>query len=156
MAQEALISCCSPPQGGPRQSIVGFSMSFRIRFLAATSSLCLLLTGVTASAACMAPTAPGTFPDGATAALPDMVAGQKSVKEFLAQEDAYIECLDNEAPRFDPKKQYSAKEKETMTAERIEAKKKMDTAEEDKKAVAERFNVQLRAYKAAQAAAPKN
>lgn len=132
-------------------------MPSRIRFLAAIGGLALLIGAGVSNANCSAPSAPGTFPDGTTASLEEMVAGQKSVKEFIAQSDAYIDCLSGELPKVDPKKQYSDKDKEALAAAQAAGQKKIDAAESDKAAVAERFNVQLRAYKAkAAAAAPKN
>lgn len=133
-------------------------MPFRHRSLAAAGGLALLLATSVSEATCLAPTAPGTFPDGTTASLEEMIAGQKSVKEFIAQADQYIDCVSSETPKYDPKKSYSDKEKEAMAATQAAAQKKVDAVETDKTAVAERFNVQLRAYKtrAAAVSAPKN
>ena len=130
-------------------------MLSRTRSLTAVCGLVVMLGAGVSSAACLAPTAPGTFPDGTTASLEEMVAGQKSVKEFVAQSDAYADCVMAETPKFDAKKQYSDKEKEALAAVQAAAQKKVDAADAEKAAVAERFNVQLRAYKA-KAAAPKN
>ena len=133
----------------------GIFMLSRTRSLTAVCGLVVMLGAGVSSAACLAPTAPGTFPDGTTASLEEMVAGQKSVKEFVAQSDAYADCVMAETPKFDAKKQYSDKEKEALAAVQAAAQKKVDAADAEKAAVAERFNVQLRAYKA-KAAAPKN
>ena len=133
-------------------------MLSRIRMLAATTGLFVLLTGASAGATCLAPTPPGTFPDGTTASLDEMKAGQKSVKDYVAQADAYEDCITAETPKFDPKKQMSDKEKAALQETQAAAQKKIDATDAEKAAVAERFNVQLRAYKAklAAPAAPQN
>lgn len=128
-------------------------MSSRIRLLAATTGLVVLLTGAAAGATCLAPTAPGTFPDGNTATLDEMKAGAKAVKDFIAQSDTYLDCIASETPKYDPKKPMSDKEKEAMAAAQAAAQKKSDAAEDQKKAVGNRMNEQIRLYKAKQAAA---
>lgn len=129
-------------------------MSSRIRLLAATTGLVVLLSGAAADATCLAPTAPGTFPDGNTASLDDMKAGAKAVKDFVAQSDTYIDCVTSETPKYDPKKPMSDKDKEAMAATQAAAQKKIDAAEDQKKAVGNRMNEQIRIYKAKQATAP--
>jgi len=144
----------SPPAAGHHIiPILGFSMPSRIRLLAATTGLVVLLSGAAAGATCLAPTAPGTFPDGTTATLEEMKAGAAAVKEFIAQSDVYIDCLNSEAPKVDPKKSLSDKEKADLSAQLAAARKKVDIAEDDKKSVGAKMNEQIRAFKAKQAAA---
>ena len=49
-----------------------------------------------AHADCPYPPAPDKLPDGATATLEDMLAGQKTVKEYQKAIDAYVSCIDKE------------------------------------------------------------
>lgn len=144
-----------PARGGPTNSFLGSFMPSRIRSLAATTGLALLLTAAAAGATCIAPTAPGTYPDGQSASLDEMKAGLKMVKEYQAQADAYMDCLSQEEPKADPKKQYSDKEKETMKAAVTAAEAKITATQGEKEAVAARINEQVKAFKAkASAAAP--
>lgn len=134
-------------------------MSPRIRLLAASAGLVALLAGATAAATCVAPAAPGTFPDGATASLDEMKAGQATVKEFVAQANAYIDCLDAEKPKADPKKKLAEKEAADLKAAQDAVEKKISAEEGEKAMVAQRFNDQIKAFKAKTAAAaeaPKN
>ena len=114
--------------------------------------LLALLTAVgmgTAHAACSYPAAPTDIPDGKTATLEQMVAAQKSVKEFDQAIVAYTSCLklEHEAAlaKSPDMKEDQKKEMEKMMAQ------KHDAAIGADEALAARFNEQVKAYKAAKA-----
>jgi hypothetical protein len=81
------------------------------------------------------------IPDGATATNDQMVDGQKTVKAYMAEMDAYLKCLDDEE---------AALSEEQKTPEehalRIE---KYNAAVDVMEATAAAFNEQVREYKAA-------
>ena len=54
-----------------------------------------LLSG-TAYADCTYPSAPAKLPDGASATLEEMVAGQKAVKDYDKAIKDYVDCIDKE------------------------------------------------------------
>lgn len=148
-----------PPRAGPSFSNLGISMPSRIRLTVASAGLIALFSTAVAGATCLAPTAPGTFPDGNTASLDEMKTGQASVKDFVTQANAYIDCVDSEKPKVDPKKKMSEKEAADMKAAQDAAEKKIQAEEAEKATVAQRFNDQVKAFKAKAAAAaepPKN
>src|SRR5687767_10061407 len=118
-----------------------------IKALPAIALLALLATGH-AYAKCTSPSAP-KIPRGKTAALEQMQAAQKSVKAFDAAINDYVSCLqaesDAQVAKFeeretDPKK----KEEHRKKAENALIKKQNAAIDKDK-ALAERFNEQLRA-----------
>jgi hypothetical protein len=122
-----------------------------IRFQPIAASL--LLLGLTAPvyAGCIAPKAPSSYPNGATASLPEMVEAQKAVKQFQADLATYRKCIDEESPPAptgaaltdEQKKAQNAREKERM-------QKYNESVDQEQAAVAE-FTQQLHAYKDAQA-----
>ena len=74
------------------------------------------------SFACEKPAAPGNLPDGATAAMEDMMAAKKTVDAFKKDMEEYLTC-----------------EKSTAKAE---------SAHKELAKVADRFNAEVRAFKA--------
>ena len=103
-----------------------------------------------AYAACSYPTAPEALPDGNTATLEEMVAAQKTVKEFDAAITAYTACLKLESDstiakidQSDPKKADAQKK----DLERMQIQKHNAAVEADE-ALATRFNEQLKTFKA--------
>ena len=104
------------------------------------AGLLILFTSSLALAECDRPTAP-TLPDGATSNLETMVEGQKAVKAYVAETEAYLDCLTAEGE--------AAVEEETPEQQlaRIE---EHNSAVDDMEAVAEAFNEEIRQYKAQQ------
>jgi hypothetical protein len=107
------------------------------------------LAAAQANAACDYPVAPGKFPDGTVATLDEMKVAKASVVKYNADMDAYLTCINGE---YDAKVSAATAEKK-LTPERKEEmdkvqKQKQDAAVEEVTAVTERFNEQLRAYKA--------
>ena len=116
--------------------------------LASLLALASLMTTPAVYAACTYPHAPPPFPDGNTAAMDAMLKGKESVKQYMSDMDAYIKCVDEESPPAPANTQLTeAQKKEQDARERVRAQKH-NAAVADEEAVAERFNVQLRAFKA--------
>jgi hypothetical protein len=71
---------------------------------------------------CDRPTAPASIPDGSTAAKEDMLAAKKAVDAFKSGMEEYMTCEKNAS--------------------------KVNSAQEELVKVADRFNAQVRAFKA--------
>jgi hypothetical protein len=109
----------------------------------------LILGGFAAShamAACEYPTAPGKFPDGSVATLDEMKAAKASVVKYNNDMEAYLVCIKGE---FDAKvaENTNATEKQKAEMQRMQDQKH-NAAVKEVTEVTERFNEQLRAYKA--------
>jgi len=79
------------------------------------------------------------IPDGATATNEEMVDGQMRVKEYMAEMEAYLDCLDKE----------SAAAAEERTAEESAAVTQVyNSAVDEMHRIASAFNEEVRAYKA--------
>ena len=82
------------------------------------------------------------MPDGETASTEEMVAGQKAVKQYVADGQAFLDCMT---------------ELETKTADTASEEEKKNnvvrynTVVDKMQAAAEGFNAQIKAYKTAQA-----
>ena len=100
-------------------------------------SLVFLFTAGIAIAECERPTAP-TLPDGARSDLETMVEGQKAVKAYVSETEAYLECLTAEGE--------AAVEEET-TEQQLARIEEHNKAVDDMEAVAEAFNEEIREYK---------
>lgn len=99
-----------------------------------------------ANAACDYPVAPGKFPDGSVASKEDMVAAKKLVVKYNDEMTAYLSCTKTE---FDAKiaAQTDATDAQKADLTRVQAQKE-DAAVKEVTDVTERFNEQLRAWKA--------
>jgi hypothetical protein len=106
------------------------------------------LAAAQANAACDYPVAPGKFPDGTLATKEEMLAAKKLVVKYDADMTAYLSCIQSE---FDTKVALLDKNKTTpeQKAEMARLQDQKQTAAIDEvKSVTERFNEQLRAWKA--------
>ena len=104
------------------------------------------LAAAQANAACDYPVAPGKFPDGTVATLDEMKTAKASVVKYNADMEAYIACINAE---FDAKVAADTKLTPDRKAEMQKVQgQKQNAAVEEVTAVTERFNEQLRAYKA--------
>jgi hypothetical protein len=116
-----------------------------ILFLAAA------LAGGQAYATCSYPSAPDKLPDGNTASLKEMLAAQKQVKGFDAAIKAYTDCLrlehDQEVAKIDPKADPDKSKAQKTELDNILIKKN-DAAVDQDTAVTNRFNEQVRIFKA--------
>jgi len=104
------------------------------------------LAAAQANAACDYPTAPGKFPDGTQASKDEMLTAKKSVVKYNDDMTAYLSCIKGE---FDTKvagmSNITPEQKAEM--EKVQNQKQA-AALEEVTAVTDRFNEQLRAWKA--------
>lgn len=99
-----------------------------------------------ANAACDYPTAPGKFPDGSVATLDEMKAAKASVVKYNTDMETYLACIKSE---YDAKVASSANATSAQKAEMQRMQdQKHNAAVEEVTDVTNRFNEQLRAYKA--------
>jgi len=97
-------------------------------------------------AACDYPVAPGKFPDGSMASKEEMLAAKGLVVKYNTEMDTYLGCIKGEydasvAGLTKPTKEDLAKLEKAQT-------QKQDAALQEVTDVTERFNEQLRAWKA--------
>lgn len=112
-----------------------------------------VLSAGTAYADCSYPPPPDHLPDGNTATLQEMVEAQKTVKEYDKAINAYVACIQLERDDAVGK---LAKPGETPTPEQKKAMQDMERVEIQKhnaaidqlQSVADRFNEQVKVYKA--------
>jgi hypothetical protein len=109
----------------------------------------LILAGgfaIQANAACDYPVAPGKFPDGSQATLDDMKAAKAQVVKYNNDMEAYLKCIRDE---YDAKiaSQTTATPEQKAEMERVQ-NQKHNAAVDEVTDVTNRFNEQLRAYKA--------
>lgn len=102
------------------------------------SAMLLMLAGAQAQAECTKAVAPA-LPDGSTATMEEMVAGQNAVKAFMAEGAAYQACLDAEEAAAGPD------EDPEMKAARLADYNSVAT---DQEAVAAAFNAAIKDFKA--------
>ena len=106
-----------------------------------------------AHAVCDYPVAPGKFPDGSQATKEEMLAAKNQVVKYNTDMDTYLGCLKTEfdasvAGLTKPTKEDLTKLEKTQNA-------KQDAALKEVTEVTDRFNEQLRAWKAKNAAEKK-
>ena len=109
-----------------------------IAFAAATAA---------AYADCPYPQAPTKIPDGATATLEEMVAGQKAVGAYQKAINDYTACIDKELDDAIAKGGDKLKPAQKADMQRVEAQKH-NAAVDQLQAIADRFNEQVKVYKA--------
>jgi hypothetical protein len=111
--------------------------------------LAMALATVTASAYadCTYPQAPTKIPDGATATLQDMVAGQQTVGAYQKAINDYNACIDKELEDALAKGGDKLKPEQKKEMQRVEAQKH-NAAVDQLQTVADRFNEQVKVYKA--------
>jgi hypothetical protein len=110
-----------------------------------TLALIALAAGGGAEAACIYPRAPDRVPDGSTATYEEMAAAQKAVQQFNADINSYNACLDLEMATLE---QSGAYDVNRLTELRAMQAKKNNAAVDEVQALADRFNEQLRIFKA--------
>jgi hypothetical protein len=97
-------------------------------------------------AACDYPVAPGKFPDGSQATKEEMLAAKKLVTQYNTDMEGYLNCIKSE---FEAK---AATDTSSTPQQKADAQKMQDqkhnAAVEEVTAVTDRFNEQLRAWKA--------
>ena len=110
--------------------------------LAATTAL-----SAAAYADCPYPAAPDKMPDGATATMQDMLAGQKAVGEYNKSINDYVACIDKEVDDAVAKAGDKLKPEQKADMQRI-ANQKHNAAIDQLQSVADRFNEQVKVFKA--------
>jgi hypothetical protein len=110
-----------------------------------TLALITLAASGAAHATCIYPRAPDKLPDGATATYDEMVAGQKVVQQFNEDINAYNSCLDLELADLAKSGAYDENRLQEL---RVIQAKKNNAAVDEVQAIADRFNEQLRVFKA--------
>jgi len=118
----------------------------KIQILSSLLLMGLLSTGF-AQAECLYPKAPSSIPDGATATEQEMIDGMKAVKEYNNQVTAYLSCLDMEMQARIDAAGADAPEDQVAQIKAITAKRH-NAAVEELEGHANRFNEQVKAYKA--------
>jgi hypothetical protein len=115
-------------------------MKMTALFLSGTA---LCLASNLAFAECSYPKAPDAMPDPKTATQPDMIAAMAAFKQYNAEVDTYVACLDEET---------AAKVKEAggagaiMQIKAIQSKKK-NSAIDERAAKIDTFNKTVREFK---------
>jgi hypothetical protein len=106
-----------------------------------------------ANAACDYPVAPGKFPDGTQASLDEMKAAKASVVKYNTDMEVYLTCIKDE---YDAKVavQTDATPQQKAEMEKVQ-NQKHNAAVDEVTDVTNRFNEQLRAYKAKTSAEKK-
>ena len=110
--------------------------------LAATTAL-----SAVAYADCPYPAAPDKIPDGATATMQDMLAGQKAIGEYNKSITDYVACIDKEVDDAIAKAGDKLKPEQKADMQRI-ANQKHNAAIDQLQSVADRFNEQVKVFKA--------
>jgi hypothetical protein len=117
-----------------------------MKMLYATAAVALLAAG-TAYADCPYPTAPDKIPDGATATLDDMLAGQKTINAYNKAVNDYVACIDKELDDNIAKQGDKLKPQQKTDMQRVEAQKH-NAAIDQLQSIADRFNEQVKVFKA--------
>ncbi len=118
--------------------------------LAATAAL----SAGAAYADCPYPAAPDKIPDGATATLQDMLAGQKAIGDYNKAVNDYVTCIDKEVADAIAKAGDKIKPEQKADMQRVETQKH-NAAIDQLQSIADRFNEQVKVFKTKSADAKK-
>ncbi|TLY85973.1 MAG: hypothetical protein E6K35_10270 [Gammaproteobacteria bacterium] len=114
--------------------------------IALTAALTVALTAP-AYADCPYPAAPDKLPDGSSATLEEMVAGQKAVKAYDKAINDYVACIDRELDAAITKGGDQLKPQQKADMQHVEAQKH-NAAIDQLQNIADRFNEQVKVFKA--------
>jgi hypothetical protein len=117
-----------------------------MKMLHATAAVALLAAG-TAYADCPYPPAPDRIPDGATATLDEMLAGQKAINAYNKAVNDYVACIDKQLDDDIAKQGDKLKPQQKSEMQRVEAQKH-NAAIDQLQSIADRFNEQVKVFKA--------
>ena len=109
-------------------------------------ALIAALTAGPAYADCSYPPAPAKLPNGASATLEEMVAGQKTVKDYDKAIKEYVDCIDKELEDKIAKAGDQLKPQQKADMQKVEAQKH-NAAIDQLQSVADRFNEQVKVFK---------
>ena len=112
------------------------------------------LSAGAAYADCPYPAAPDKIPDGATATMQDMLAGQKAVGEYNKAINDYVACIDKQVEQAIARAGDQIKPEQKADMQRI-ANQKHNAAIDQLQSVADRFNEQVKVFKAKSADSKK-
>src|SRR5438067_12924777 len=115
--------------------------------IALTAALTVALTAAPAYADCPYPAAPDKLPDGSSATLEEMVAGQKAVKAYDKAINDYVVCIDHELDAAIAKGGEQLKPQQKADMQKVEAQKH-NAAIDQMQNIADRFNEQVKVFKA--------
>jgi hypothetical protein len=109
--------------------------------------LALSMSWSAASADCTYPRAPGGFPDGATATQEQMLDARNAFQAYNEKVTAYLKCLETE---MGARIEAAGPQAPPEQIEQIKAihTKRHNAAVDELQAIAERFNEQVKVYKA--------
>jgi phage-related tail protein len=110
-------------------------------------ALTAALSAGAAYADCPYPPAPDKLPDGQSATLEEMVAGQKSVKAYDKAINDYVGCIDKEVADQIAKAGDSLKPEQKADMQKVETQKH-NAAIDQLQQIADRFNEQVKVFKA--------
>ena len=110
-------------------------------------AMVLAATAAPVFAECPYPQAPAKIPDGATATLQEMIDGQKAVNAYQKAINDYTACIDKELEDALAKGGDKLKPEQKTDMQRVEAQKH-NAAVDQLQAIADRFNEQVKVYKA--------
>jgi hypothetical protein len=105
------------------------------------------LTAAPVYADCPYPAAPAKLPDGASATLEEMIAGQKAVNEYQKAINDYTACIDKELDENIAKGGDKLKPEQKADMQKVEAQKH-NAAADQLQSIADRFNEQVKVFKA--------
>ncbi|PLW83460.1 hypothetical protein CWI75_03650 [Kineobactrum sediminis] len=113
-------------------------------------ALAMLFVGssMAMAAECVQPEAP-TLPDGASASMEEMIAGQQAVKSFQAENVEYMRCLDEAMQKARVAVEKGKGDPEANQAIYADAVDAYNEAVSIEESVAGQFNTEIREYKAA-------
>lgn len=107
----------------------------------------LIVLAGSAFAGCVAPKQPAAPPDGATATRAQMIASDAQTQAFNVATNAYLACLDKTASQFDRQYGPVLNVNGLQQVEAMHTRIHNDAVSADQ-AVADKFNQQLRIFKA--------
>ena len=124
-------------------------MGFRDLVMKALFAMALAaaLTAAPVHADCPYPAAPEKLPDGSSATLEEMVAGQKAVRAYDKAINDYVACIDRELDEAIKKGGDQLKPQQKTDMQHVEAQKH-NAAIDQLQSVADRFNEQVKVFKA--------
>ncbi len=110
-------------------------------------ALTAALTAAPVHADCPYPAAPEKLPDGSSATLEEMVAGQKAVRAYDKAINDYVSCIDHELDAAITKGGDQLKPQQKTDMQHVEAQKH-NAAIDQLQSIADRFNEQVKVFKA--------
>ena len=110
-------------------------------------ALTTALTAAPVRADCPYPAAPDKLPNGSSATLEEMVAGQKAVRAYDKAINDYVSCIDHELEAAIAKGGDQLKPQQKADMQHVEAQKH-NAAIDQLQNIADRFNEQVKVFKA--------